>query len=207
MIDKSEIRKDLFHSAGCDADDWLEGARKNVNAFDGAKQALTKAAKDVQSISAAIKAALEKGEIREGMEPNEVAAYGIAQVTRCVTSLMASSKHYNNLQLTAQGEVSAYAKLVKHFSNLHEGELTKAENLKEALESGGVVVDEDGTMQKQPGNGRVSGVRPAMGVAAQRKAEAAAEAAADGSNGEVGATRSEERRVGKECRSRWSPYH
>src|SRR2546422_7233593 len=25
--------------------------------------------------------------------------------------------------------------------------------------------------------------------------------------GLVGATRSEERRVGKECRSRWSPYH
>ena len=24
---------------------------------------------------------------------------------------------------------------------------------------------------------------------------------------EVGAKRSEERRVGKECRSRWSPYH
>ena len=24
---------------------------------------------------------------------------------------------------------------------------------------------------------------------------------------EVGLTRSEERRVGKECRSRWSPYH
>ena len=23
----------------------------------------------------------------------------------------------------------------------------------------------------------------------------------------IGATRSEERRVGKECRSRWSPYH
>ena len=26
-------------------------------------------------------------------------------------------------------------------------------------------------------------------------------------NTEYGATRSEERRVGKECRSRWSPYH
>src|SRR2546429_6490815 len=25
--------------------------------------------------------------------------------------------------------------------------------------------------------------------------------------GDIGATRSEERRVGKECRSRWSPYH
>ena len=26
-------------------------------------------------------------------------------------------------------------------------------------------------------------------------------------NGEYASTRSEERRVGKECRSRWSPYH
>ena len=25
--------------------------------------------------------------------------------------------------------------------------------------------------------------------------------------GEIGKNRSEERRVGKECRSRWSPYH
>ena len=25
--------------------------------------------------------------------------------------------------------------------------------------------------------------------------------------GEIGRSRSEERRVGKECRSRWSPYH
>ena len=27
------------------------------------------------------------------------------------------------------------------------------------------------------------------------------------SEGDTGLTRSEERRVGKECRSRWSPYH
>ena len=26
-------------------------------------------------------------------------------------------------------------------------------------------------------------------------------------NGDIAITRSEERRVGKECRSRWSPYH
>ena len=30
---------------------------------------------------------------------------------------------------------------------------------------------------------------------------------ADGSPGEMCGNRSEERRVGKECRSRWSPYH
>ena len=28
-----------------------------------------------------------------------------------------------------------------------------------------------------------------------------------GALGAIGAVRSEERRVGKECRSRWSPYH
>ena len=36
-------------------------------------------------------------------------------------------------------------------------------------------------------------------------AEAAQEAGAQIHNGQT--TRSEERRVGKECRSRWSPYH
>ena len=28
-----------------------------------------------------------------------------------------------------------------------------------------------------------------------------------GAGGMIGSNRSEERRVGKECRSRWSPYH
>ena len=38
-------------------------------------------------------------------------------------------------------------------------------------------------------------------------AAAAARAPADGYTFVMLATRSEERRVGKECRSRWSPYH
>ena len=33
------------------------------------------------------------------------------------------------------------------------------------------------------------------------------ELAMQGANGSLTSTRSEERRVGKECRSRWSPYH
>src|SRR5260370_41674971 len=41
---------------------------------------------------------------------------------------------------------------------------------------------------------------PSAGQAADAGAEQRSAAAADGS-------RSEERRVGKECRSRWSPYH
>src|SRR3712207_8667979 len=37
--------------------------------------------------------------------------------------------------------------------------------------------------------------------------EHAGEVALDGLLGEIQLGRSEERRVGKECRSRWSPYH
>ena len=42
-------------------------------------------------------------------------------------------------------------------------------------------------------------------VAVETTAEAASDTAAPES--QAGTTRSEERRVGKECRSRWSPYH
>ena len=38
-------------------------------------------------------------------------------------------------------------------------------------------------------------------------AEASKTAASQLGSGHLGLARSEERRVGKECRSRWSPYH
>ena len=48
------------------------------------------------------------------------------------------------------------------------------------------------------------------GIASRRKAEemiAAGRVAVNGVRAQIGDKRSEERRVGKECRSRWSPYH
>ena len=44
-------------------------------------------------------------------------------------------------------------------------------------------------------------------VAVIQKAEVHFEPGLNVLTGETGAGRSEERRVGKECRSRWSPYH
>ena len=41
----------------------------------------------------------------------------------------------------------------------------------------------------------------------EMESEAGAAGAVHGSLGAGAVTRSEERRVGKECRSRWSPYH
>ena len=49
------------------------------------------------------------------------------------------------------------------------------------------------------------GVTPNIGMPAEDEAESTTKATV--SEGEIEIRRSEERRVGKECRSRWSPYH
>jgi len=176
MIDKSEIRKAIFHSSGCDADDWLEAAKKNAAAFEGAKQALKKAAKDVQANVAIVQKDLDDGKL-EGKEAPEVASYAILQVQRAVDSLMTASVHFSNRQIASQGEVAAYDKLVKHFQILHDREEAKIEANKEALLAGEVLLDDDGDPEKKAGNGRITGVRPTMSIAAQRRAETAAEKA------------------------------
>jgi hypothetical protein len=174
MIDKAEIKKSILHSAGCEADDWLEGAHKNVNAFEGAKQALRKAAKDVQGIVQFVQKDLDDGKF-DGMEPADIASYAILQITRCADSLQSSSIHYTNRQLSAHGEVSAYEKLVAHYQKLVADEDRKVERFNSAVASGEIIIEEDGTATKKSGNGHISGVRPAGGIAAQRRAEAAAE--------------------------------
>src|SRR2546427_4291847 len=75
-----------------------------------------------------------------------------------------------------------------------------------APEAEGDDADDDDTgdhvQQVQPGNAEERGAeqdRPAHGVPEQAPPRA--------DHGDPLAERSEERRVGKECRSRWSPYH
>lgn len=172
-MDKSEIRKSIFHSSGCDADDWLEGAKRSGYAFEGARKALKKAAQESLSIALVVKKDLEEGKL-DGMDASAVADYAILQVTRAHDSLIVGSQHYENRQLATQGETAAYERVVKHFKALHDREEAKIQSRLEAEESGDVVLGEDGEPVKQAGRagGRVTGVRPAAGLAAQRRAEA-----------------------------------
>jgi hypothetical protein len=174
MISKSEIRKEIFHSTGCEADDWLEGSRRSANAFEGAKKALKKSAQEVLSIATVIKKDLEDGKL-DKMEAAEIADYAILQVMRAKDSLMNGSQHYENRQLSMQGEIGAYTKLVNHFKVQHDREEAKIQSIEDAIESGEIVIDEDGEPAKQAGRGQITGVRPTAGLAAQRKAEAEAE--------------------------------
>ena len=59
------------------------------------------------------------------------------------------------------------------------------------------------------GAGAVEDLRAELARAKEqvRKSDAAASKAAEELKAEKAVHRSKERRVGKECRSRWSPYH
>lgn len=176
MFDKSEMKKALFHGAGCDADDWLEGARQNRWGFDGAKQALKKAAKDVQGLVEGVKKDLEDGKL-DGKDGSEVADYAILQVTRAVDSLINSVRHFDNCHRSAQGEMAAFEFVVGHFKKMYDKEDSNIRAIQNAIASGEIIVEDDGELvHKGNGRSRTPGVRPAGGIAAQRRAEDAAEA-------------------------------
>ena len=190
MISKSEIRKDIFHAVGCEADDWLDGAKRSANAFEGAKKALKKSSQEILSIATVIKKDLEDGKL-DRMEPAEIADYAILQVMRSKDSLVNGSKHYENRQLSMQGEIGAYTKLVNHFKTSHDREEAKIQGIKDAIESGEIII-EDGEPVRQAGRGQITGIRPTAGLAAQRRAEAAAEENSSAENSQEEGASSEE---------------
>lgn len=169
---KAVVLEAVFHELGCEADDWLEGAEHAVYEFSGARKALLQAAADVTGMASAVKADLDDGKL-QGMEPTQVADYAILQLTRAVDSLKVATQHYQNRGLAAQGEVAAYKKMVGLLKKRRDDQRARNERLAAAIESGEVLMEEDGTPAQASGNGRLPGVRPGAGIAAQRKAEEA----------------------------------
>ena len=173
---KIETKKAIYHSLGCDADDWLEGAQKEAAGYEGAKKALVTSCKNVQAIAVEVTQDMDNGKLT-GLGPLEVAAYAKLQVTRAVDSLAVQAQHLHNCQLSAVGEIAAYKKLVQHYTKLSEQEGSKIEQIEEALASGAIVVEDDGSISQADtaSGGRVPGSRPKPGIAAQRRAEAKGE--------------------------------
>lgn len=176
---KAETKKAVIHNLGCEADDWLENAKKQVAGFDGAKQALYQSAKQVQSIAEFVTKDLDDGKLGD-MGPLEIADYAKLQISRAVESLKNAARNFESRQLSAIGEVAAYEKLVKHYTKLHETEESRIKQIQEALASGEITVEDDESMSQSEvtsGSGpsrRIPGTRPASGIAAQRRAEDAA---------------------------------
>jgi len=173
---KAETKKAIFHGLGCEADDWLEGAKKQSASFDGAKHALLQSVKHTQALADAVTVDLDDGKLAS-MEPLEIAAYAKLQITRAVDGLTNQARHMSNCHLSANGEIAAYEKLIKHFQKLHGAEQATIENIEEALASGSIQLEDDGSVSQTEGveGRRQTGVRPGSSIAAQRRAEASAE--------------------------------
>lgn len=185
---KAETKKAIFHDLGCDADDWLDRAKAQAHEFRGAKSALVQATKNVQAMAEAVTADLDAGKFAS-MEPLEIAAYAKLWITRAVESLENHARNMANCEISMAGEIAAYEKLVKRFKDLHDKEDAVITRIEEALASGEMQIESDGSASQSDtlSTGRLPGVRPAPGIAAQRKAEAAAQpkAAASKPNGKA----------------------
>ena len=102
-----------------------------------------------------------------------------------------------------------YRKLAKeHHPDLHPGDKKAEARFKEVSEAYGVLGD---TQAKEEYDRLRFGAHPTYGVKARPVnteifVSQAMEKLYEGGHEEIQG-RSEERRVGKECRSRWSPYH
>lgn len=174
MITKSEIKQAVLQNFGCDADDWLEAARKGAAGFEGARLALREAVKNIQQIAEVVDKDIENGEIAKLDGPLMIAAYAKKQVTRAVDSLALAGKNYSNRQIASQGEIAAYERVLKYLNDKRQVEIDRLKALEAALASGELVLEEDGSVSQSEdsgGNSRPPGVRPTMGVAAERRAE------------------------------------
>jgi len=175
MSTKSEIKQAVLQDFGCDADDWLEAARKSASGFEGARLALREASKHIQQIAEVIDADIDNGEIEKLDGPLMIAAYAKKQISRAIDSLALAGKNYSNRQISNQGEIAAYERVLKYLTDKRQVEINRLKALEAALASGELVLEDDGSVSQSEasgGNGgRLSGVRPAMGVAAQRRAE------------------------------------
>jgi len=172
-VDKGSLFELIYHSAGVEADDWLEGAQRNMFRFQGACTALQEAAKDVQALVEGVQDALEKGAL-DGLQQAQVADFAILQIRRSVDSLINASRHMSNKQLSMQGEIAAYERVVKYFKEKYDDQVKNRAKLEAAIASGEVEVAEDGSLEAKTPAARLRGVRPGPSIAAQRRAEDAA---------------------------------
>lgn len=176
---KSEMKMGMLHDQGVKADDLLESAVKRQAAHDGAKQALRQIAKNISGLAALVDKDLNEEKLPL-VEPTQVASYVKLMIDRAANAAMSAAHHQENLQISVGGEITAYQSMVDAIKKEILAEQSKTQALQQAIASGEIVVEDDSPSQSDdaPVRGRPTGVRPGMNIAAQRRAEEAAEAGA-----------------------------
>lgn len=153
-VDKSEIKKGTLNEVGARLDDMLEGAQRQRNANNGAKQALFQCAKQIGNLSKVAEKEAEEtqldldilGLIKKYIGRAQMAADGLA-------------RQQENQELISAGKVEALTKAVQMVKKQWEVEDTK------------IQPPEPISQREIPTGSRQPGQHPGPSIAQQRRLE------------------------------------
>ena len=179
-----------------------------LNDFAGAQAAFQSALSNFECADAGLMAAIAEGNVadlaaRQGML--HAAVQHFERARRRFESAQ-SEGHLARL-LTEQAEAISVLGLPEDALKLYEAALPQLDRAGQALEAARARAGLGRTLVRLR---RLSEAQTALAAAAlgfDQLGHTTARARVDLMRAELAAARSEERRVGKECRSRWSPYH
>ena len=176
--DKTQMRREILHDVGCDAEDLAESCRRQSHEFRGAKAALRRSAQSLKTVAARVDKDLDGGTLAiYGDGAQNVAKYAKLQVQRCMDSIENAALHAENCETSANGGIMASEKMIARLKKKLDATEAKLKSIEDAIAAGDVIpmggelVARDGLKNRD----RPAGVRPAPSVAEQRKAEAKSE--------------------------------
>lgn len=172
-VEKAEIKAGMASEIGNRLDDTLESVTKEVAQWEGANMALVQAGKAIEELGKHVDKDLD-----EGQYDLETAALIKKYITRSAALVQNLAMQASNRQLMARGKVEVLGTTITIVKGLYDSEIKKVESFKQAVASGLVRLEEDGTQQAVVSVPGVNGVRPGMSIKEQRLAEEAAEAKA-----------------------------
>lgn len=167
---KSELKISVLNEVGNALDDQRESADKQLQQAIGAKSALVSAHKDLRSVFEAADRALDAGEIADLEGLTLVKTW----LKKAGAALEVKAKYFENVEIQTVGKLQQAALAVDAVSKMHKAERERVRNFMAQIESGAIVVEDDGSLSMAEGARREPGVHPGQSIAAQRKAEAAA---------------------------------
>jgi len=163
---KADIRRGTATAIGAKIEEMHDSAEKRAAEFCGAKKALQAHVKNLLGIMEAV-----DEEVQKSIPDLETAKLVKDWLIKTVRSTESLAGHMLNSELQALGEVAAL-KSVHTYVQKVVGEIDSSKAaLDQAIASGNVQLEEDGTAQQVGDGPRLPGIRPSMSIAQQRKAE------------------------------------
>lgn len=191
-LNKAELKIAVLNEVGNVLDDQREAADRQLQQAIGAKAGLLAARRDLNSIFEAADRGVDEGAIPD----LEALALVKAWLSKAAASLEVKAKHFENVEIQTVGKVQQASLAVELLSKMHKGESDRVRNFMAQIESGAIVIEDDGSLSQGDVTRRSVGIRPGQSIAAQRKAEEAA-AKANGKAPETPAEPAEEKPKGK----------